>query len=86
LQQFQTELQPLIKLLQNPKQLANTVSSSPLLQPSNLLSTVKNADTATVTKYAVVAAEVIGFFSVGEIIGRMKLVGYRSSRHGHGSH
>jgi len=47
---------------------------------------VKNADTATVTKYAVVAAEVIGFFSVGEIIGRMKLVGYRSSRHGHGSH
>jgi F-type H+-transporting ATPase subunit g len=30
----------------------------------------------------VVAAEVIGFFSVGEIIGRFKLVGYRAKEHG----
>ena len=33
----------------------------------------------------VTAAEVIGFFSVGEIIGRMKIVGYRGET-GHEEH
>lgn len=32
---------------------------------------------------AVVAAQVLGFFTVGEIIGRFKLVGYRAEKDGH---
>jgi F-type H+-transporting ATPase subunit g len=32
---------------------------------------------------AVLTAEIIGFFKVGEIIGRRKLVGYRAQTHHH---
>jgi len=41
---------------------------------------MSSAQWATV---GIVAAEVIGFFSVGEMIGRMKIVGYRSSAQAH---
>lgn len=33
----------------------------------------------------VVVAEVIGFFTVGEMLGRLKIIGYRSSAP-HGEH
>jgi F-type H+-transporting ATPase subunit g len=39
---------------------------------------MSNAQWASI---GVVAAEVIGFFSVGEIIGRFKLIGYRAKDH-----
>lgn len=39
--------------------------------------------TAEYTSAGIVAAEVVGFFTVGEMIGRMKLVGYRSSAQAH---
>ncbi len=32
---------------------------------------------------AVVTAEVLGFFTVGEILGRFKLVGYRGEKEEH---
>jgi F-type H+-transporting ATPase subunit g len=32
---------------------------------------------------AVILAEVLGFFTVGEMIGRFKLVGYRGDKEGH---
>ena len=33
------------------------------------------------TTVAVITAEVLGFFTVGEMIGRMKLVGYHGTIH-----
>jgi F-type H+-transporting ATPase subunit g len=35
------------------------------------------------TTAGVVVAEVVGFFSIGEMIGRMKIVGYRSEAVSH---
>jgi F-type H+-transporting ATPase subunit g len=35
-------------------------------------------DSATLKQVGIVTAEVIGFFSVGEMLGRFKIVGYRS--------
>jgi F-type H+-transporting ATPase subunit g len=40
-------------------------------------------DNAKLVTGAVVAGEVLGFFTVGEMIGRMKLVGYRGDTGSH---
>ena len=49
-----------------------------------MLSTVRNMDRAQWATAGVVVAEVLGFFTVGEMIGRLKLVGYRGDvQHGH---
>jgi F-type H+-transporting ATPase subunit g len=34
-------------------------------------------------EFGIITAQVIGFFSVGEMIGRMKLIGYRGDTAGH---
>jgi F-type H+-transporting ATPase subunit g len=52
-------------------------------QPTSVLNRVRNMPTAQWATVGIVAAEVIGFFSVGEMIGRMKIVGYRSSAPAH---
>lgn len=53
---------------------------------SNILSRVRNASPKEIALIGVTAAEVIGFFTVGEIIGRMNLVGYRGEPAHHGDH
>lgn len=47
-----------------------------------MLSQVRGASSAQYWSAGVVAAEVLGFFSIGEIIGRFKLIGYREKGHG----
>jgi len=51
--------------------------------PESLLTRLRNFDTATLASVGVVAAETIGFFSVGEMLGRFKIVGYRSEAPAH---
>jgi len=53
--------------------------------PQSWLSQVRNLSTAQLIGAGVVAAEVLGFFTVGEIVGRFKLIGYRTSKP-HGEH
>jgi F-type H+-transporting ATPase subunit g len=56
----------------------------PLLsQTTNSLQSLRNMDNAKLVTGAVVAGEVLGFFTVGEMIGRMKLVGYRGDTGSH---
>jgi len=50
--------------------------------PEAFLGQLRNFDTAALTTAGVVLAEVIGFFTVGEMIGRFKIIGYRGE-HGH---
>ncbi|KAK4627152.1 ATP synthase subunit g, mitochondrial [Fulvia fulva] len=50
--------------------------------PQSFLARVRDLDAATLTTVGVVTAETIGFFSIGEMLGRFKIIGYRSS----GSH
>ncbi|PHH90736.1 hypothetical protein CDD83_2776 [Cordyceps sp. RAO-2017] len=55
-----------------------SVKSGAILQsPQNLVHQVRNLSTVQLAAGGVVFAECLGFFTVGEIIGRLKLVGYR---------
>lgn len=76
IQTIQGYLQPALNALRHPASLANS------LNPNTLLSQVRSASSAQYWSAGIVAAEVIGFFSVGEIIGRFKVVGYREKGHG----
>ncbi|OJJ45734.1 hypothetical protein ASPZODRAFT_133599 [Penicilliopsis zonata CBS 506.65] len=78
---FQSYFQPLINAVRNPA----TIKSANFPSPQNLISRVRNADKKELAFYGVTAAEVIGFFTVGEMIGRMNIVGYRGhpEHHGH---
>jgi len=40
-------------------------------------------DTAQLVGLGVIGAELLGFFTVGEMIGRMKLIGYRGETGAH---
>jgi F-type H+-transporting ATPase subunit g len=50
-------------------------------QPGNIVSQARSISTGQLVAGGVIVAELLGFFTVGEMIGRMKLIGY----HGHGS-
>lgn len=77
---FQSYFQRLVKSVRNPGALFN---STPNANPSNALQSFRNVNTAQMVSGAVIVAELLGFFTVGEMIGRMKLVGYRGE---HGEH
>ncbi|RDW90216.1 F1F0 ATP synthase subunit g [Aspergillus mulundensis] len=77
---FQSYFQPLVNSLRNPATLQNAKFS-----PQNILARVRNANKKEIALAGVTAAEVIGFFTVGEIIGRFNIVGYRGEA-GHGHH
>jgi F-type H+-transporting ATPase subunit g len=50
-----------------------------LIPSTSLNSAVSSIDRKVVASAGVILAEVVGFFTVGEMIGRFKVVGYRSS-------
>ncbi|KAH7112469.1 mitochondrial F1F0-ATP synthase-like protein g subunit [Dendryphion nanum] len=74
-EQFQKFFQPLLSGLRNPSTL--------LQQPANLINQARSASQGQWVSAGVVAAEVLGFFTVGEMIGRFKIVGYRSKAQAH---
>lgn len=88
-QTMQNYIQPALNALRNPSTIFNRVASvaseanSAAQQPANVLAQIRNIPSAQWYSMGVIAAEVIGFFSVGEIIGRFKLVGYRSKKDEH---
>jgi F-type H+-transporting ATPase subunit g len=61
----------------------NQTASSSAAQPANMINTVRSMSTAQWASIGVVVAETIGFFTVGEMIGRFKLVGYRGKKAEH---
>ncbi|KAL5119793.1 ATP synthase subunit G atp20 [Pleosporales sp. CAS-2024a] len=81
-QQMQAYVQPALNALRQPASLFNRVASeASSTSPQQLLNQVRGMSSAQWASIGVVAAEVIGFFSVGEMIGRFKLVGYRAKQH-----
>ncbi|OJJ63784.1 hypothetical protein ASPSYDRAFT_139450 [Aspergillus sydowii CBS 593.65] len=77
---FQSYFQPLLNSLRNPASLQN----ANIVSPQSILARVRNANKKEIALAGVTAAEVIGFFTVGEIIGRFNVVGYRGEpAHGH---
>ncbi|KAG8630235.1 hypothetical protein KVT40_001854 [Elsinoe batatas] len=80
---FRTYFQPLINAAKNPGALLN---ATPSANPNSILSRIRNVDNQQLVQAGIVGAEVIGFFTIGEMIGRLKIVGYRTSGHAHGEH
>ena len=57
---------------------ANQAAEAASGNPQQLMSRLRNFDSGALASVGVIAAEVIGFFTVGEMIGRFKIIGYRS--------
>ncbi|EEH09614.1 ATP synthase subunit g [Histoplasma capsulatum G186AR] len=73
--------QPLLKYFRQPRALMSQISKS--FNTETLLR-LQSLDKKQLAVLGVTTAELIGFFSVGEIIGRFKLVGYRGeTAHAH---
>ncbi len=74
---FQSYFQPLINAARNP---ASLFSANPgVLNPQQLLNQMRNMTTPQLVTFWVVMAELLGFFTVGEILGKRKLVGYKTN-------
>ena len=54
-----------------------------LFNLTRFLGRMRNVNRQQMAAGAVISAEVLGFFTVGEIIGRFKLVGYRGETASH---
>jgi F-type H+-transporting ATPase subunit g len=74
-------LTPLAQAARNPSVLLNRAPSPGQFNPESILNTVRNVDRVQLATAGVVVAEVLGFFTVGEMLGRLKLVGYRGEVH-----
>jgi F-type H+-transporting ATPase subunit g len=49
--------------------------------PEGILSSIRNINKKQLISASVVFAELLGFFTVGTMIGRMKIVGYHGEVH-----
>jgi F-type H+-transporting ATPase subunit g len=86
MQIVQEAVNPITKAVRNPAgfgsqsaQAAEKTADAAINNPQSFLTRLRNLDHATLTTVGVTTAEVIGFFSIGEMIGRFKIVGYRST-------
>ncbi|KAL8381391.1 hypothetical protein RB595_005589 [Gaeumannomyces hyphopodioides] len=76
---FQTYFQNAWKSLQSPGALMKTVSAR--VPPSDPMQAVRGLSNTQLAAGGVLLAEILGFFTVGEIIGRFKLIGYHGDAH-----
>ncbi|KAI0473767.1 GroES-like protein [Xylariaceae sp. FL0804] len=78
-QTMQSYYQNAFQRLRNPSTLLQTASqtaSKAAEQPASILERVRNISRGELIAGGVIAAECLGFFTVGEMIGRFKIVGY----------
>jgi F-type H+-transporting ATPase subunit g len=81
---FQSYSQPILNAVRNPRGLfSHTTNSGSNLSPENILNRMRNLNSQQLVSAGVVTAEVLGFFTVGEMLGRFKVVGYRSDQEHH---
>lgn len=81
--QFQSYFQPVVNVVRNPRSITSTAGSvANSVNPESVLSTIRNVNSKQLAIAGIVFAEVLGFFTVGEMLGRFKIVGY----HGEPSH
>lgn len=64
----------MLNTMRNPSSL---VSQNPgMLNPQQALNSIRNINRQQLATAGVVAAEAIGFFTVGEMLGKRQVVGY----------
>ena len=49
--------------------------------PESILNTIRNVNSQQLVTVGVVGAEILGFFTVGTMLGRLKIVGYHGQPH-----
>lgn len=73
-------MQPVMNAMRHPMNMfTHTTTNTSTLQPVSMLQRLRNVNNEQALNGLVVAAEVLGFFTVGQMIGRRKIIGYRSS-------
>jgi F-type H+-transporting ATPase subunit g len=77
---FQKYWSNALTYFRNPSSVSSTAAAVASTL-ANILNRARNLDRQQLTTVGIVAAEMLGFFTVGEMIGRLKIVGYRSSAH-----
>ena len=80
---MQSFFQPVTNVIRNPRSITSAV---PAGSGQQLLSQARNTNGEHMSSYAIILGQVLGFFTVGEMIGRMKLVGYYGAAHHEGEH
>ncbi|KAI9806507.1 MAG: hypothetical protein M1833_003694 [Piccolia ochrophora] len=81
---FQSYLQPAVNALRNPTHVfTQTTTATNALTPSKIYTQIRSINREQLVTAGVVAAETIGFFTVGEMLGRFKIVGYRGEKGEH---
>jgi len=73
---FQSYFQRVVKSVRNPSSLLSEASHT---NPNSIMERIRNVNQAQVVSGGILFAELLGFFTVGEMIGRRKLVGYRAA-------
>jgi len=80
--QFQSYFQPVTNMVRNPRSIMSSASSATSsVNPESVLSSIRNVNRSQMATIGIVFAEVLGFFTVGEMVGRMKLIGYHGEAH-----
>ncbi|KAJ0115814.1 hypothetical protein N8I77_012860 [Diaporthe amygdali] len=76
-----------VNAVKNPQTLLRSASSTAANAPSpaSAVQQIRNLSRAQLVGGGVLLAEVLGFFTVGEMVGRWKLIGYHGET-GHGHH
>jgi F-type H+-transporting ATPase subunit g len=59
----------------------SAASTAKSATPENVLSSIRNINREQMITYGVIGAEVLGFFTVGTMVGRLKIVGYHGQPH-----
>lgn len=73
--QMQKTYEPVITALRNPYNAGHHAQGFINAIPQ-YLNQARNMDTKQMVGVLIIVAEVLGFFTVGEMIGKMKIVGY----------
>jgi F-type H+-transporting ATPase subunit g len=71
-----------VKSVRNPSTLFSQATKGNAA-PTSLIEQARNLNSAQLAAGGVIVAELLGFFTVGEMIGRFKLVGYRGDTGAH---
>ena len=77
---FQTYFQSLLQRVRNPSALLQSAQKTASSSDS-IMQRAQSVSRAQLVAGGVLLAECLGFFTVGEMIGRFKLIGYHGEAH-----
>lgn len=81
---FQSYLTSFTHIVRNPTAFFSTAENTAnSVNIGGIMSRIRNFNTQQLASVGIVTAEVLGFFTIGEIIGRLKFIGYQGDKEQH---